>query len=216
MITTNVIQRVFRILHNGNTASSYTIEKGANQYLVSAAHVFEGSEDVTHLNIYQEGQWKILKVQTVFNSLDVGDTIVFKLPYDISQRHEVSLGPDKIALASWAYFLGFPFGMSTPSGKINNDFPIPFIKAALISSLNSEREGLTTIYLDGHNNRGFSGGPAVWVNPLDPIKMRIMGTVSKYFTESPINTETMDEVDIYGTNAGIIEVYWIRDILNII
>ncbi len=224
MLTANIFQRVFRIQHNGKTASAYTIEKGENQYLVSASHVFEGTVEIPHVTIYHNKKWINIEVQTVFNSLDVGDTIIFKLSCDISPRHEVTLGPDKILLGSWAYFLGFPFGMSTPSGVLNNHYPVPFVKAALISSINAESEGLTTVYLDGHNNKGFSGGPAVWVDPsIDPwgdppgiLEMKIIGTVSNYLTESPIHTLTLDDIKDHGTNAGIVEVFWIRNILDLI
>ena len=141
MITTNIIQRVFRIFHNGRTASAYTIEKGSNQYLVSASHVFDGSLDIPYVTMFHNGKWKDISVEVVFNSRDIGDTIIFKLPHDISPRHEVSFGIEGIILGSWAYFLGFPFGMINPDKGINNNFPIPFIKAGLISGLNAEREG---------------------------------------------------------------------------
>jgi hypothetical protein len=214
MITTNIIQRVFRISHNGRTASAYTIEKGDNQYLVSAAHVFDGSLEIPHITIYHDGKWKSISVQIAFNSRDIGDTIIFKLPHDISPRHHVSLGTANIILGSWAYFLGFPFGMTNPDKGINNNFPIPFVKAGLISGLNFEREGLCTIFLDGHNNKGFSGGPVIWINPQNNKEIQIIGTISGYLTESPIHTQTLDDIKDHGTNAGIIEAFWIKDILN--
>ncbi len=216
MITANIIQRVFRISHKGRTASAYTIEKNENQYLISASHVFEGSPEIPSVAIYQDGKWKDIHIQTVYNSRDVGDTIVFKLPYDISPRHKISLGTEKITLGTWAYFLGFPFGITNPDKGINNNFPIPFIKAGLISGLNFEREGLITVFLDGHNNKGFSGGPVVWINPQNREEIQIIGTVSSYLTESPIHTQTLDGIKDYGTNAGIIETFWIKNILNLI
>lgn len=216
MITANIIQRVFRISHKGRTASAYTIEKDENQYLISASHVFDGTLEIPSVTIYQDGRWKDICVQTVYNSRDVGDTIVFKLPYDISPRHKISLGVENVIWGTWAYFLGFPFGKTNPDKGINNNFPIPFIKAGLISGLNLEREGLITIFLDGHNNKGFSGGPVVWVNPQDRKEIQIIGTVSSYLTESPIHTQTLDDIKDYGTNAGIIETFWIKNILNLI
>lgn len=214
MVTTNIFHRVFRISHNGKTASAYTLEKGDSQYLVSAAHVFEGALEIPNVRIFHDGVWKTLAVQTVYNSLEVGDTIVFKLEFDISPRHHVHIGPGGIYVSGWAYFLGFPFGMFTEAGEINRKFPIPFVKAALISSLDSEREGLNVIYLDGHNNKGFSGGPVVCPEPNNPREMRIIGTVSGYLTENPIHRETRDDLVDQETNAGIIEAFWIRDLLD--
>lgn len=216
MITTNIIQRVFRISHNGKTASAYTIEKNENQYLISASHVFDGSLEIPHVTIYHDGKWKNLDAQTVYNSRDIGDTIVFKLPYDISPRYPISLGTSNVILGTWAYFLGFPFGITNPDKGINNNFPIPFVKAGLISGINAEREGLITVFLDGHNNKGFSGGPVVWINPQNGKESKIIGTISGYLTENPIHTQTLDDIKDYGTNAGIIEAFWIREILELI
>lgn len=210
MITTNIIQRVFRIAHNGKTASGYTVEKGRNQYLISAAHVFEDSLEVGSVKVYQNRDWRDIPVQVVFNDRDHSDTIVFKLTSDLSPRHEVLLGPSGITFGAWAYFLGFPFGMTTSSGKLNNGFPIPFIKAALISGIDFEKHELTRLFLDGHNNKGFSGGPVVYLDSGTP---RIIGTVSGYLTENPIHTETFDDMRDFGTNAGIIEAFWVKDIL---
>lgn len=214
MVTTNIIQRTFQLLHNGHNASCYTIEKGHQQFLVSAAHVFDGSPEVKELTIFEGGRWTQLQVEVAFNSVDAADTIVFKLPRDISPRHPIEYGTAGIMLGGWAYFLGFPFGLRTPGEKINNNYPLPFVKAGLVSSFNFERHGVCTIYLDGHNNKGFSGGPVVWIPPEDPKRISIIGTVSGYMMESPIASETKADVTMYGTNAGIIEAFWVTDLFD--
>ena len=214
MVTFNVVNRVFRILHNGKTASSYTIEKGECQYLVSASHVFEGCESVTELEIFHDDKWKKIPVAVVFNSLDVADTIVFKLENDLSPRFEIEHGVGGVIYGSWAYFLGFPLGMKGPGSELTDNYPVPFIKAGLVSCIYKKGEGLNVIYLDGHNNKGFSGGPAVWVNPTKPTIMQIIGTVSHYITEPPISTETKESISMYGTNAGLVEVFSINDIFQ--
>lgn len=211
MITTNIIQRVFRIFHNGKTASGYTVEKGRNQFLISAAHVFEGSLEIPSVKVFQNRAWRDVPVQPVFNDREHADTIVFRLESDLSPRHEILLGPAGATLGQWAYFLGFPFGMASPSGELNNRFPFPFVKAALISCIDFEKHGLTTLFLDGHNNKGFSGGPVVYMDSGIP---RVIGTVSGYLTENPIHPETLDDMRDFGTNAGIIEAFWVKDILS--
>ena len=213
MITTNAIQRVFRIYHKGKTASSYTIEKDNQQYLVSASHVFD-EHTVNEISIYHANQWKKLPVKVVFNSWEYGDTIVFKLPHDISPRHPVSFGPAGVFLGSWSYFFGFPLGLMTRSGKINNDFPLPFVKAALVSSIGAAPHEVTEIFLDGHNNRGFSGGPVVWYQPNKSKDVSIIGTVSGYMIENPIASATQEEVDLIEINSGIIRAYWVKDLFD--
>lgn len=214
MITTNILDRVFRILHNNKTASCYTIEKGDQQYLVTASHVFNGIDNINELKIYHDDKWKILPVKVAFNSLDVGDTIVFKLEKDISPRHKIEYGMGDVLLYTTAYFLGFPFGISISGGELFNKFPIPFVKSGIISNTDSSKHGLITIFLDGHNNKGFSGGPAVWVYPNNPHRLRIIGTVSGYLREATTNKDTLDELEDQRANAGIVECFWIKDIFE--
>lgn len=214
MVTSDIIQRVFQVFHNGKTASAYTIEKGSSQYLVSASHVFEGSFEINSIMIRHNHSWKDLPVKTVLNHRDMADTIVFKLQFDLSPRHAVSLGTDGVRFGAWAYFLGFPFGMSTHVGDINTNYPVPFIKAALISGMDLTREGFNTLYLDGHNNKGFSGGPVVCIDESREISTQIIGTISGFLTENPIHSDTQDDIKDHGTNAGIIEAFSIRNILD--
>ncbi len=216
MVTVNVLQRVFKILHNGKTASSYTIEKNDKQYLVSASHVFEGSTEVNQLHIFHDNQWKNINVNVVFNSHKTGDTIVFALPHDISPRHLVEYGTEGVIMGTWSHFLGFPLDLAGPGDDINNRFPIPFIKAALISSINGEQHGLNTLYLDGHNNRGFSGGPVVWSPDPAGKKPKIIGTISGYLGEYPTASATDEVVDMFEVNAGIIRAYWVKDIFDLL
>jgi hypothetical protein len=215
MVSTNVLTRVFRIYSGSKTGTAFTIERGQRQYLVSASHIFEGVEIVNEVNIFHENRWKKLPVKVVFNSMEKGDTIVFSLEGDISPRHPVEYGTGNVMLGSWAYFLGFPLGMYTDAGKLNNEFPFPFIKAGLISSIRFDT-CINTIYLDGHNNKGFSGGPVVWCHPNKPDNPKIIGVVSGYLNEAVLATETLEDAKVYSSNAGIIEAYWINDVFNLI
>jgi hypothetical protein len=215
MIITNILDRVFRILHNNKTASSYTIEKGDQQYLVTASHVFKDTDNVNELKIYHDKGWKKIPVKVAFNSLGLGDTIVFKLEKDISPRHKIEYGMGNVILYSKAYFLGFPFGMAISDSKVLfNKFPRPFVKSGIISNTDSSKHGLVTIYLDGHNNEGFSGGPVIWVYPNDPNRLKIIGTVSGYLREATTNTDTLDKIENQRANAGIVECFWIQDIFE--
>jgi hypothetical protein len=214
MITDYVIQRVFRIEYNKKTATAYTVEKDENQYLITASHVFQGATDVTNINVFRGKKLESIPVQVVFNSCEVGDTIVFKLPYDLAPRHPINMGIDDVIIGTWAYFLGFPLGLSTPGGGLNNDFPFPFIKAALVSAIDFEREGLIKLFLDGHNNQGFSGGPVIWFHPQNPKDIKIIGTVSGFLTENPSHSDTNDNIKEHNTNAGIIEAFWIKNMME--
>jgi len=212
MLVSNISQRVLRISNKRMTATGYTIEKGENQYLVSAAHAFNGREEVKEIWIYHENTWKPIPVKVVFNDTEYSDTIVFKLPLTITPKLEIHRTTVNVILGTWAYILGFPLGLYTPAKGINNNFPVPFIKAGLVSSIILERHGVTSIYLDGHNNKGFSGGPVVWYPDNNLKDVRVIGTVSGYIREPATHNETMEDIESHQVNAGIIQAYHVNDL----
>lgn len=62
------------------------------------------------------------------------------------------------------YFLGFPFGKlfsDVKFEKANERYSLPFVKKATWSASAPAGDG-AVIFLDGHNNHGFSGGPIVF------------------------------------------------------
>jgi prepilin-type processing-associated H-X9-DG protein len=213
MITANILQRVFRILHNNKTGSAYTVEKGEQQYLISAAHVFEGALEVNNVQIFHDGAWKTIEVEVVRNCRQA-DTIVFRLPFDLSPRLPVNYGTKGIIYGTWGYFLGFPLSVAAPGCLVNHNFPVPLIKAGLISGMNSEIPGINIAYLDGHANRGFSGGPAIWIDSATPAVPQIIGTVTGFVTEYPQHPDTKADIRDFGTNAGIVEAHWIGDFFD--
>ncbi len=214
-VSTNILQRTFQVQHDGMQGTAYTFEKGDQQYLISAAHIFDGSPDLNSISIFHDERWKIVPVRTVYSSYGPADTIVFALPRDISARLPIKFDLSGVITGTWAYFLGFPRGLRTRAPKsINNGYPLPFVKAGLVSSIDFESHGYSRIYLDGHNNKGFSGGPIVWAPPNNPNDLRIIGTNVCYVTEHPTSKETAEEVVDYQTNAGIVVAIWIKDLLR--
>jgi hypothetical protein len=117
MITSNVLHRVFRVQHNNKTGSAYTIEKGDQQYLVSASHVFEGENELDSIRVYHDNRWKTVPVEVIRNWTGDGDTIVFRLNSDLSPRLPVAYTTPGLILGSWAYFLGFPYMGPPEKGK---------------------------------------------------------------------------------------------------
>jgi hypothetical protein len=68
---------------------------------------------------------------------------------------------DGIQYGQDVFFAGFPFGLFTGGANINDLYPVAFVKKGIMSASANEK-GATTIYIDGHNNPGFSGGPIVF------------------------------------------------------
>lgn len=78
-------------------------------------------------------------------------------------------------------FLGFPFGWDSSAKGLGSDFPVPFVKAGIVSAITFDLP--KSIYIDGHGNKGFSGGPVVFVPTDGPQdKYQVAGIVSYYPT----------------------------------
>jgi len=183
MITTNIIQRVLFVRYQNNVGTGFTIEKNNKQYLISAKHVFPNLTKSDEILIFNDGDWRKLNVTPIFCKDNSVDIICFDLNGKvITPMHEIELGMDSIAFGQDAYFLGFPYGLSTDSGDINNKYPFPFVKKCIVSSINKKM-----IYLDGHNNRGFSGGPVVVTGKNNSIK--VVGVVSGFLGDAVNKSE---------------------------
>ena len=112
-----------------------------------------------------------------------------------------------MTLAQDVYFLGFPFGMSTDIGDLNLNFPLPFVKKAILSAFGKD-EGL--VLLDGHNNPGFSGGPVVaGGSAVDGSGVGIIGVISGYRADrQAVRDSSKNEGPYtYDMNTGIIHVW---------
>ena len=84
------------------------------------------------------------------------------------------------------YFLGFPYGQSTDHGNLLNNFPFPFVKKAILSAITGGNQGVSLLFLDGHNNPGFSGGPIVF-SSQDKKEYKVAGVISGFNTiEEPV------------------------------
>lgn len=133
--------------------------------------------------MFKDGDWIKLPVQPLFCKDNNIDIIAFDIGNKtITPKHEVQLGMGGLIVSQDAYFLGFPYGLSTGSGEINNKYPFPFVKKCIVSAVNNQ-----TIFLDGHNNRGFSGGPLVTVDNKNVVT--IIGVVSGYLGDGQNKTE---------------------------
>jgi hypothetical protein len=87
----------------------------------------------------------------------------------------VSIGPG-FGLGGDCEFLGFPFAAPWRMTFNGKTFWMPFMKHCTISAESDDK----VIFLDGINNKGFSGGPVIFQTGL---QQRIIGVISGYFAE---------------------------------
>lgn len=103
-----------------------------------------------------------------------------------------------IALGQQVFFLGFPFGLTGHAEYLNDGYPLPFVKSGFVSAIPGDGEPL---YIDGHNNIGFSGGPVVF-RPIMPnhSSYHVAAVVSGYHNLEPVFGESGDRTGT--TNPG--------------
>src|SRR5690606_9911509 len=101
-------------------------------------------------------------------------------------------------------FLGYPYGFRTnDKSNLNLGFPFPLIKRANFSGLTTEND-VVTLWLDGHNNPGFSGGPIFFKRRVDPTDQNwyLAGVISAYISQLNKLITPLGELQ-YAENSGL-------------
>ena len=204
MISANIIQRTFHIRWKQSTGTAFTIDHNGREYLITARHVVENINSGENINIFHEHQWKNLSVQLVSDGKEDVDIAVMSAPFALSPRFELKPSLEGIMTGQQVHFLGYPFGWNAGGEYINNGYPMQFVKGGIVSAITKEGENLgktTKLYIDAHGNKGFSGGPVVyvpngWIGNLEAFFKRrftlnVGGIVSYYPT--PTLAPVVDE-----------------------
>lgn len=159
MITSNILQRVTR-LQATMSGSAFTFETDGRQYLATARHVVGGVTAGDSVKLMIDNEWRAWTLTGAWHSPEPTiDVSVLSLEQSIHPALSAELTTDGLAWGQEVYFLGYPFGISG-GAMMHDGRPLPFIKHGIMSG--SEGVPISTIYVDGANNPGFSGGPLVF------------------------------------------------------
>jgi S1-C subfamily serine protease len=158
----NALLRVRLIQVGDEYGSSFTIEVDGRQYLSTAKHVVAGLKDRKSMILIckKVGDCSPIDV-TVLRCDDPIDIAVLVPSKQLTVSFPLEPRDAGIRFGQDVYFLGFPFGSQFTTKGPSAAYPIPFIKKAILSS-EVTGDGATKLFLDGHNNFGFSGGPIVY------------------------------------------------------
>ena len=180
MITNNVIHRTFHIGWNGSTGTGFTIDYASKQYLVTARHVVRGIQSGHSIKIFHDKKWKDLVVNVVGIGQGETDVAVLASSVRLSPSHPLTASAAHLGYGQPVSFLGYPFGQDGGGEQINRGVPLPFVKAGIVSAM--EFGDVFRIFLDAHGNKGFSGGPVVFV-PYGQSnnELRVAGIVSSLY-----------------------------------
>ena len=224
-MTTNVYRRVFHIKKDKFTGTAFAIDHNTKQYLITARHVIEKINPNNQIEIFHNQQWKDLKVQVV--GLGQGTIDLAVLACSVHLAPALTLEPTMggLIIGQQVYFLGFPFGWDGDGEQLNRDFPVPFIKAGIVSALQLNPTRL--IYVDAHGNQGFSGGPVIFT--LDGRwgqgDFKVAGVVAHYpgnllpivdQNQEPILNKQGGLKGYVVENPGIVVAIGIRHALDLI
>ena len=217
MITTNVLQRTFHIRFGNSTGTVFTVDHGGKQYLITARHVVQGIKSGDFVWIFHDRQWKEVCVSVV--GVGAGDVDVAVLSTAVQLSPSFPLEPTQAGLVygQQTYFLGFPFGWDGGGEHINRGFSMPYVRSGTLSAimLNSGSKHSGTMLIDAYGNKGFSGGPVVFRDVLDPrgiqADLRVAGIVVRYppppsYMLQPIVDQDRNPIlDAQGSPFGFVQ-----------
>ena len=230
MVTSNIIQRTLHIRwKNLKTGTGFTVDHGSKQYLVTARHVVPGIKSGNTIKIFHDGTWKDLTIDVVGIGNGKVDVAVLACTIQLTPTHSLVPSTAGLLYGQSVSFLGYPFGWNSGGEHINRGIPLPFAKAGIVSAL--EFGCTNRIFLDAHGNKGFSGGPVVFVPHDQPNgELHVAGIIS-YFpipensqswlpivddTGTPIRNDQGNPFGYVQDNPGIVVAFDINHAIELI
>ena len=213
MITANILTRTFKIEYEKGQGTCFTIDVDNRQYIVTARHAVESFTGQGTIRIMHEEKSKDLQVKLIGHGEDDIDISVLSAEFLISPTLPLTPTADRLMFGQDVYFLGFPYNLAgdETGSWLNRNFPLPFVKKAIVSQMSK-----THIFLDGHNNPGFSGGPVIFNQDLKKENLSVAGVVSGYHYQKEPVYKTKEQIGYYEYNTGIMVVYNIQHALDLI
>ena len=226
MITANVIQRTFHTRYAGRTGTVFAIDRDRRQYLVTARHVVDGILSGQIIEVFHERQWKRVPIEVVGVGEGATDVAVLACHMRLAPTYPLEPSAAGLVFGQQVYFLGFPFGWDSGGEDMNYDFPLPFVKAGIVSAVMLGGDP-SLLYIDAHGNRGFSGGPVVFVPPGRPAnELRVAGVVAEAPTPllreivdksgRPLVGDDGDPIAYFPENQGFVVAFGIRHVTDLI
>ena len=219
MVTNNILQRTFRIIHGKSAATAFTIENKGIQYIVTARHLFKEIQNgsLITISILRNQEYIDYSARVMFHqNPNIDCAVLITSPYtDVTERYTIECTLHGITLGQDVYFLGYPFEYDEVLKCLpQTTTPVPFVKKACLSGI-SEEYG--TFFLDGINNPGFSGGPVCYNDPQTK-SLKVAGLINCYrYIETPVykNDKAVKNMTI-RENTGIIYACSIQIVFEIL
>lgn len=181
LVPSQVILRTFHIAWRNSTGTAFAIDREGKQYVVTARHVVKGIKSGDKIKISWKQQWHEVAIEVVGIGKGDVDVTVLAFPRVLAApKLTLKASIEGLGYGQKVMFLGFPFGWGSRATKLTNGFPLPFVKAGIVSAFTFDSLP-RSIFIDGHGNKGFSGGPVVFVRNNGSKKTyQVAGVVSYY------------------------------------
>lgn len=219
-----ILNRVFPFAFGDHSGSCFIIDVDDCQYIITARHLVPGIRAPDTIRILINEVWMNIEVVPIFPQNDKTDIVALAGNKLVASKMEILIGAGGMYVGQDVYFLGFPFGLATQFDKPSTS-RIAFIKKAILSAVDTRPDAGNILYLDGHNNPGFSGGPVIFSNYEQHERLQIAGVVSGYKnqptkvmsaliedTNSNMNDSKSQIVHYVLENTGIVVAYHISEI----
>ena len=214
-ITTNILYRVLRLEFEGSRGTCFTIDYENRQYIVTAQHLVKDMPDSATIRIMHQQTWKKCPVNLVGHCADEIDISVLATNIQLTPKTSLGLTRAGLIFTQDVYLLGFPLGLYSEVPQLNRDFPLPFVKKAILSAM---EVGNGLYWLDGHVNKGFSGGPVVFLPSERATGIdSVFAVISGFMTEKVrVFRDETDTGSYIKANAGIVACYYIKYAIDLI
>ncbi len=220
-----ILERTILIRSGTEQGTAFTIDYAGKLYIITARHVVAGVPKLNAtLQVRKEGQWLNLPtLKTLYPSSDKVDIAIFKTDQVVTTPYGIA-ATDKTGGATMGqqiWFLGYPFleGLGSHFAKgptASSPTEFPFIKRGTMSAIDATDPDAVVIYIDGFNNRGFSGGPILFWDFVQH-KYRIAGVVQGYKNDVALTIVDGHQVDTnLLVNSGILVGYNIQHAIDAI
>ena len=181
--TLDMLVSTFFIRQHGIFGTAFAINSNNRQYLVTAKHVVPDIGALIRVN--RGGKWELLATDHIQHHPGNADVAVIPLRTPVTSSNTLTPSAHGVMIGQNVLIAGFPFGWTHPQTDLNDGYPIPFIKGAILSTI-IRQDDTSVVFLDGHNNKGFSGGPIIAEDisqGSNTPPLRIIGVVSGFEPE---------------------------------
>jgi len=218
-LTMGIISTVRNIKVGNTTGTGFLINYNNYNYLVTAKHVLGKVNDKQKLffQFYEDSVWVNNEGTVLLHTNHKIDIAVLDLNEPSLRKNQTELTIDGVVYGEEGYFLGFPYELRIDDqGNLNSGLPLPLVKKVVLSAI-FHKDGISTLFLDGQNNPGFSGGPIILrnIDKSKEYKWKIVGVVSGYRTQKNELDTPFGKLN-YVENSGIMIGYGIDHVIEII